>query len=519
MNKKILAILLAALMLLPLLAACSSGTENAGQDQTGTGSDTQTQPSSTENGGEEQDETARIEPNVPASDFGGADFVISCTSNTEYGPAQDDFFAEEITGEPINDARRQRNITVGDKLNINIVDIRGGAGASRADVSEGSNAIMQSVQAGTADYDLATAGGYATSSLALKGYLYDINTVPYIDLSAPWWDQVGNKDLQILGQLFYTTGDISTADNDATYCIMFNKQLVEDYHLQNPYELVYADKWTMENFIGMATSVYEDLNANGEFCTGTTNFDIEDRFGALIWDDSMMGVVNCTGEKCCSVNDEGLLEFTLNTEKTVDAVTRFLDFASQKQYACTYQRVIWEDTGLITMFSNNQGLFLMQLIQIVPKMREMDANFGILPYFKFDESQQNYYTTIGSWHSVFLCVPNGVKDIERTGIVTECLANEGLYTLTPAYYEKTLVGKSTRDQESSGMLDIIFANRVFDMGWYYAVGGWNEGVMNLLRNYNNNMASQLKSTEKVCKKTIEKTNDSFLKAYEAAHGN
>ena len=276
MNKKVMAILLAMLMTAPaVLTACSESTDNA--ETTGTPAATTTTPSAVESE-EAADETERLEPDIPAdANFNGYEFIITCTSNTEYGEAQDDFYAEEITGEPINDARYNRNASVGDKLNIKITDLRGSGS-----VSEGQTLISNAVKAGTADYDLAMAGGYATSTLAMNNNLYDLNKVPYLNLAAPWWDQVANKDLQVLGQLFYTTGDISTADNDATYCIMFNKQLIDDYNLQNPYDLVYDDKWTMDNFISMAEQVYEDLNGNGIFVTGDKNFDTDDRFGALI---------------------------------------------------------------------------------------------------------------------------------------------------------------------------------------------------------------------------------------------
>ncbi|MBO6052750.1 MAG: extracellular solute-binding protein [Clostridia bacterium] len=504
MSKKITAILLAILMIVPaMFTACSQSTENAANGDTGTATDAQT-PNA---GGEEIAETEpeRLYADVPESDFGGEDFFILCSSNAEYGNVKDDFFAEELTGEAINDARFNRNATVGDKLNVNILTDPVSTGS---DV--GKNAITTDVKSGTGTYDLAFCCGYATSSLATNGYLYNIKNVPYIDLEKPWWDQVANKDLQILGQLFYTTGDISTADNDATYCIMFNKQLIKDYNLQNPYDLVGDDKWTMDNFISMAEQVHEDTNGNGQV-------DRDDLFGAMIWDDSMMGIVNCTGEKCCTVGDDGLLTLTIYTEKTVDAVTKFLDFALQKDIADAYQRTNWDDTWLVTKFSQNETLFLMQLIQIVPKMREMENDFGILPYFKYEEGQKDYYTTIGSWHSVFMCVPNNGCDVNMTGIVTESLANEGLYDLTVAYYEKTLVGKLSRDEESEAMLDIIFANRVFDMGWYYAIGGYNESVMNLLRNYKNDFTSMYTSAQKMANKVLQKTNDAFLESYQEAN--
>jgi len=56
----------------------------------------------------------------------------------------------------------------------------------------------------------------------------------------------------------------------------------------------------------------------------------------------------------------------------------------------------------------------------------------------------------------------------------EELAYQGKQLLTPAYYEKTLVGQYTRDEESAEMLDLIFANLVYDVGIYYNIGTYKD---------------------------------------------
>lgn len=499
--KRTLAMVLALLMLAATaMTSCSESTENAET----TGSDTTNTPTATEEAVVDEEET-RATANVPDSDFEGYTFTIHCSSNSEYSIIQNDFAAEELTGEAINDAKYNRLIAVGDKLNVNIVTQEAASSGSDA----GFNEISRDVTAGTASFDIATACGYATSKLSMNNFLVDIATVPYIDLEAEWWDQVANRDLRVLDQLFYTTGDITVSDNDATYCIMFNKNLINDYAMENPYEMVENGTWTVDKFIEMSSAVSMDLNGDGLF-------DTNDRYGVLVWDDTMMGVVNCSGEKCATVNAEGLIELTLNTEKTINILDKFLSFAQNKEIVYAYQRANWNDSLLVTMFSGDQALFLTQLIQLVPKMREMDSDFGILPYFKYDEAQEGYYTTIGSWHSVFFCVPNGQTDIERTGIITEVLASES-YDLTEAYYDKTLKGKTTRDEESSAMLDIIFANRVYDLGWYFQFGGYNEGVMNQFRQYKNEFSSMYKTSEKAANKVVQKTNDAFVESKTAAN--
>jgi len=217
--KRTLSMVLALLMLAATaLTSCSESTSNA---ETTAGTDAGT-PVAGEETVEETEET-RATANVPAdANFDGYTFTIHCSSNSEYGIIQNDFAAEELTGEAINDAKFNRNVAVGDKLNVKIVTME----ASAAGEGNGYNEINRDVTAGTASFDVATACGYSTSKLSMNNFLMDICEVPYIDLEAEWWDQVANKDLKVLDQLFYTTGDITISDNDATYCIMFNKNLI-----------------------------------------------------------------------------------------------------------------------------------------------------------------------------------------------------------------------------------------------------------------------------------------------------
>ena len=71
-------------------------------------------------------------------------------------------------------------------------------------------------------------------------------------------------------------------------------------------------------------------------------------------------------------------------------------------------------------------------------------------------------------------------------------------------------GKIIRDDESADMLDIILANRVFDIGWYYQFGNYTEDVMNMLRNKNNNFASMYQKNESMALAEISELYYDFL---------
>lgn len=482
-------------MLLPVFASCSESKQNTDAPST---DNTVSSPESSEQAETEAESEERLYPDLPDITYDGADFTIYCSSNAEYGSVKDDFTAEEYTGEPINDARYTRNLAIESKYDVKINVIQ----ANSVGEGEGTNTIKQTVTTGDNAYDLAMLAGYSTCNLACDNFLLDLNSVEYLDLEKPWWDQRANSDLNIGGKLFFTTGDISTADNEATYCIMYNKNMAQDYQITaNPYDMVREGTWTIDNYAQMISGVSSDIDGNGIY-------DDNDRYGVLIWDDSIMGVINGSGVKCASVVD-GQITLTLYSERTVDVLEKYFAFALDKQTSYAYQRSNWDDKLLVTMFQDNQALFIQQLLQLIPKLREMDADFGILPYYKYDEAQETYYNTVGSWHSVFLCFPKVQEDVERNGIITEALAAESKYTVTPAYYDVTLKEKVSRDQDSADMLDLIFETRVYDLGWYYQIGGYTESVMHLFRNYRNDFSSMYSKSEKMAKKAVERLNSSF----------
>jgi hypothetical protein len=96
-----------------------------------------------------------------------------------------------------------------------------------------------------------------------------------------------------------------------------------------------------------------------------------------------------------------------------------------------------------------------------------------------------------------------------TGSVLEAMACESLYTVTPAYYDITLEGKQLRDNESSEMLDIILGSRVFDLGLFYQIGGYNEKIMDLFRYNRKDFTSMCEKHEKKANSNLEIINTAF----------
>lgn len=499
-NRKTIALFLALLMLFSTAAGCSNADSGETNSSNTASTDTVVQ----------ETETERPYAQLPDTDMGGADMPILVGYNVEpgtenFGVSKNEFGAAEITGEAVNDARYARNQAIGERFNCVISSVEqheiSGKTVYHEDMKK---AVDTLVMAGDNNYAFMLLQGYTTCSLATGGTLNDLYTMDNIDFDAAWWDQKANENLTVMDKLYFTTGDISTADNDATCTVFFNKQLAADHGIENLYDTVRDGTWPLDKFLSLCEETSLDVDGDGKYTEA-------DQYGAMIWDDITMAVINGAGIKCAQTNENGEIELTLNTERTINALEKYLKFGRDPSQCFQYQRKDNSDTLAIKTFSNNQAMFYMQLMQLVPKLRDMDADFGILPFPKYDEDQAEYYNTVGSWHSVFFCMPFGNVDTTNASILAEALACEGMYTVTPAYYEMTLKNKATRDEDSAEMLDIIFATRVYDLGWYYQFGLLNEEVMNLFRtNYAaKEFSSMYASKEKKALEEVKKANEAF----------
>jgi len=128
----------------------------------------------------------------------------------------------------------------------------------------------------------------------------------------------------------------------------------------------------------------------------------------------------------------------------------------------------------------------------------MEIDFGVLPVPKFDEAQDRYYCTVSPYTANFIAFPATMTEAERNGMIVEALSCESMYTLTPAYYDKTLNGKAVRDEESSEMLDIIFSSTVMDLGHSFGWGGLYSALQ-----YPQSFASNLAANETKALKEID----------------
>lgn len=428
------------------------------------------------------EDTTPSDPNLPdipenIGDISG-DFHILVAGNW----AWNDYESDGEDGTVTDTAIYRRNKFMEEEYGVNITNEDIVKYSSAMGSGDGFQRIYTDYMAGDDNFGAAMIGTYDVATLAYNGYIHDLNDMNYIDLSKSYWDQKANEDLAMMGKMYYTTGDISVADNRATYVLFFSKSMIEEYGMENPYDLVRDNKWTLDKFGSMVKSVGEDVNQDGVYASG-------DVFGLMTPTDTHLAILSAADERICTVDDEGKLALTFYSERVVNLYDKYLEIVGDHAHSLNYQfdyvtganRMAVSAEDRISMFNTNKALFYSHTMFYMDNLRDLEGDFGILPYPKFDAEQENYRNLVSAWHGQFVCVPESVQDLDRSGIILELLAYKGKELLTPAYYEKTLVGQYTRDEESAEMLDLIFANLVYDLGIYYNIGTYKSQLTAMVR--------------------------------------
>ena len=495
MLKKSCVILLAFSVLLLLFLPACAGSE---QNKTVSGGNNAETPDS--GGADTPVTTEKLTAELPDNlDFQGETFTFLVT-----GPAYGygyystiDIYTEAQNGETLNDAVYLRNRNVEAKLNINIADYRSDSVANDA---------TKTVKAGDDSYGAVFAQAYECATLAQSGVIINIKETPHIDLSKPWWDQNAASDLAIRNKLYFTAGDISTMIKACTRLVIFNKKLVKDYALGDPYEHVKNNTWTFDIYAQMVRTMYVDVNGNGEY-------DDEDVYGAIMENHSPYYLSVGFGERLTTNDADGVPQITFNTDRLYGAADKLWDLyfdesvcrnVSKMKHTSDFTNVY---TYARSLFANDKFLFHIAGPLILSEFRNMESDFGLLPMPKLDSAQTRYYHAVDP-DAAALAIPASC-DFEKTGAVLEAMAAESMYTLTPAYNEVLLKRKYVRDDESEFILDIVNGSRTYDLCRIFRWGGLNDVMDNLTAGKKRNFASEIEKIYDRARAAIEKTVDSF----------
>lgn len=427
-------------------------------------------------------ERQKVKDNLGEYDFDNQTVNIAVNTFCEEG-----FICDEMTGDILSDAIYERNKSVEERFNVKLNYVS-------KDYTETYTDIVNSVSAGDDEFQIVAEHAIYAGQLVTGGLVMNWYDIPNVDFSMPWWSPSNVDDLTYDGVCLLAIGDFALTTIGRTYCMAYDKVAAETYKLPDMYELVYSGGWTLDKLSEFIKNTYSDLNRDNAA-------DVNDYYGfststASKIDTFMWAFDNPIFEK----NSAGELEMVINTEKITSIIERLMSFCWDNPDAF-YDPEYMKDSNdrhyiSEEKFADGTTLFASIMLESgIKYFRDCKNDYGIIPYPKWDENQDDYITMVDGGFSA-LAIPKTVQDTELVGTVIEALCAETYRSVVPVYYETALKEKGTRDEESKAMVDFVVQKRMFDFG--YVFDGWKGYgfiLEKMIKDRNPNFASEYASTQ------------------------
>ncbi|MBR5871985.1 MAG: hypothetical protein IKZ09_13205 [Clostridia bacterium] len=407
-----------------------------------------------------------------------------------------DLFVEESIGEVYNDAVYDRNRKIEERFNIEFT--------MQTLPEEGATwnkALGASVMANDGAYDVVMpdywwgceTGGY---------FLNMLDYTDIMDFSQPWWTQGWNDNAEIFGQMYSAVGALCTDLYSNTIAMFFSKSLVGQLDMESPYTLVRDHKWTLEKMKEMSAQSSSDLNGDGVLNLET------DQYGIFFDLQSGRALLPSCGWETSTKQADGSYAYEFYNEDFVELCNEIYDIV------WNMESVSYNGANAYNAFKNDRLLFLAQGVGAAAYLRDMESDFGIIPYPMRDEGQEDYVSY--NFGTFYLAIPKSASDPRMSAVVLEALNAETYHTVKDAYFEINMKEKFSRDEDTREMLDMIVGNVRFDFTFV------NEAATDHIVMYffdqiaakNNNVASSYEKRAKSYQKKLEKLFETYADAAE-----
>jgi len=353
---------------------------------------------------------------------------------------------QELTSDSLNDEIFYRNRAIENRFNLTIEE-----------TITTQDDVRTYLSTGETEHNIVSTRCVYAFEYAVSGLLVPVSDLEAINLDKTYWDKELTESISFGGQNFFAIGKYNLTIYDFISVLCFNKDLANDAGIENLYDLVNEGKWTFDKYNEVAKKTVDDVNGDGKM-------NINDSWGYVSgYKQVLPNFWISAGVRSVYKNEDDIPEFRMATDE------KFFD-VYEKILTMHYDNGLWMKSSTrenvpaecLKVFQENRSLFFDSTFFYIEQLRDMDTDFGIIPYPKWDENQEQYYNRVGQGE--FTCIPKANRNFDVTGVVLESLACESAKNVIPEYYERCLQGKVTRDAESAEMLDLIFDTRVLDWG-------------------------------------------------------
>lgn len=484
--KRFLCLFLATLLVIPF-ASCSVDDPANEQSNDTTNADT-TKALEVETIYYEEDE-------LPELNFGGESVYILSPASSSNGFSfyETTLTVEELSSDVLNDSIYNRELYVEDRLGVNIENMK---------TASTDREIEKIINAGDDMYEAFISTNTFISECTINEYLLDLHNVKYLDFDKPWWSQKFIEKAEIFGSLYMATGALFQSLIRSTYAVYYNKNLALDYvesipELADIYGVIDSGEWTIDKFVEIGGGIYQDINGNSKR-------DFEDIYGInYVQANPFWSGFDIT---IFERSDDGWFEFNVDTEKMYAALDKLYELRYDTMGSILANIGMVDDESfdmnhMEKSFTNGTNLFLVERLGYAEtdSFRNMQDDYGVLPFPKYDNAQKEYYS-LANTSFCAVAIPAFNTSTDAIGAVLEAMASYSYRETRPLHLDTVLKGQYMSDADSRRMVDMVIDGVMIDSAWIY--------IDSLAKQYQGKIHTVLENEEK-----------SFASAHESAKKN
>ncbi|MGN1408813.1 MAG: hypothetical protein ACI4XJ_01420, partial [Eubacteriales bacterium] len=386
---RIISALLLSSIVMSAFAGCAADTTETESESKETAAvadseSTQESESETEN---------EIRDDLPELDYAGADVNILSRDFERY---KNELTVDELTGDVVNDAVYNRNLGVQNRLNIKIANEKLEPENSHGPMGT----IKNMITAGDGHYDLYVGSMFTVIAESVNGYWKNLRDVENLDLTKSYWSQYFIEKASVGDALYTVTGDLAFSIIRLMSVTIYNQELADNYGIKDLYDVVNEGKWTYDYEYNLVKDIYQDTNGDGK--RGS-----EDFYGLLTSDTySVDAYTSAFDMTILDKDSDNYPAISVDIEKNsaiLEKVNRLL-WETDGVFAHTFYGADAEMEDIARDFSEEKSVFMSTWLFSTETqyLREMQADYGILPYPKYNEEQSEYFSYSNDQFSVFV---------------------------------------------------------------------------------------------------------------------
>ena len=353
---------------------------------------------------------------------------------------------------------------------------------------------------GGLEYELLLLRSAVYTQAVVNGMLLNLENrnLEYLDVTKSWWDEGSYEALSVCNQYYGLCGDFTVSDDLTLWALFFNKDMRSSIEgLDNPYDLVDSGNWTYEALNEMARLAASDSD-------GDDNMTYDDTWGITYIRDAVAGMINSVGIQFGQKDEDGVPYLSLYNEANATKILEIFDILYDTNVCYNIHAPGHEGSDEIAVFTEGRALFTFGGIYYAPQMRDTTVNFGILPYPKYDSAQQEYISSVSQLFLTVLCVPaSNTDNLDLRSLFMEYYSYLGSELVVPEFYDRLLIGRVAKDEETAEILDFIFGNITYDIGNIFNFGDLAFRVIDMTITSNTDLAGVYKQYAQVAQAAID----------------